>query len=66
MGEEWWICAGGRKVGKEEKAAKGKGEVATKKTKKTKIKLNKRGTAGINEEKDRVRTGDYKKAVPCI
>jgi len=53
-------------VGKEEKAAKGKGEVATKKTKKTKIKLNKRGTAGINEEKDRVRTGDYKKAVPCI
>jgi hypothetical protein len=50
-------------VGKEEKADKGKGEVPNKKTKKTKIKLNKRSRTGNNEEKDRVRTDDYKKGL---
>lgn len=41
-------------MGKEQKADKGKGEVPNKKTKKTKVKLNKRDVAGM-------RTGDYKK-----
>lgn len=48
-------------MGKEEKADKGKGEVTNKKSKKTKIKLNKRDGVGNNEEKDRMRTGDCKK-----
>jgi len=48
-------------VGKEEQADKGKGEAPNKETENRKIKLNERRTAGNNEEKDRVRTHDYKK-----
>jgi hypothetical protein len=47
------------KVGKEGKAYKGKGEILNKTTKKSKVKLNKRGVAGNSEEQDRVG------AVPC-
>lgn len=46
------------KVDKEEKADKGKGEIPIKKTKKSKVKLNKRGMGGNSEEQDRVRNGD--------
>lgn len=48
-------------MGKEEQADKGKGEAPNKETENRKIKLNERRTAGNNEEKDRVRTHDYKK-----